>query len=761
MTEWQKNSLMRKILPLLSIVLVFTTCEEIPPNNPPVISDLVIYPSQPKAGQLVVLTGIVDDEDGDNIRYEWIASGGTFLDSLGSNPIQWQAPTVADTIDIILYASDQDDVTSETRSFYLEPGLATVAGHVVDEATDHMLNGVVINLNGTEVTTGSDGYFLFTDVLAGDNIPISASAMNYVTYADFINVQVDENIIDISMTLLTEVGRIAGYITDSVTGEKLSGAIVQTGEVIDTTETDGYYELYNVPISENVPVRATLYGYDVFSSLIDVVAGYNTNDIALQPNIASVSGRVTSSSDASLLAGVIVTINQFVDTTNAAGFYEIADIPVTSNASFSASLDGYVTTYSTIQIIGGVNSLDVVLSDSPGTISGTVRDASDGSLITNAAIQVGQTTVTTNSIGYYYVEDLLPGSTEISCSITHYESFFEYVDIQPGSNSMDIDLTPATGVVSGFLRDSLQGVSLSEITITLDGLTTQSETDGSYLFEQVPEGQSLLSVSIPDFQDYSFVLDVNPGLNVHNILMQSATGTVLGVIQEAGTATALSGVLVVIGGDSSYTDESGYYEMASVALGAAQIICTFDHYIAYNEVITVGVGDNIVNVDLNANHGSLQGYIIDSEAGTRLDSVAVIINADTVFSDNQGYYEFMNIPLGLFSLEAQKQGYIDYSEWVDVTLGENILDISMTSNSGVLKGFIKDSVTGSVLDSAIVILESDTLMTGADGYYIFNQVTVGQRSSLQVQRTGYVSYAEWVDLTTGENIADVQLTPSN
>lgn len=53
---------------------------------------------------------------------------------------------------------------------------------------------------------------------------------------------------------------------------------------------------------------------------MNVVAGYNAHDFALVPSLATVTGRVTASLDGGFLAGAIVTLNDYVDTTNSAGY---------------------------------------------------------------------------------------------------------------------------------------------------------------------------------------------------------------------------------------------------------------------------------------------------------------------------------------------------------------------------------------------------------------------------------------------------------
>ncbi len=758
MNEWKLISLQRKIIPILLLLLIVISCQEAQKNSAPNISDLIIYPSQPKAGQIVLLTGIAEDEDGDPIAYKWMASGGTFLDTLGSNPIQWRAPADPDSIKIYLNVTDYIATTLASKSFYLDYGLGTVAGHISDQSTGIFLDGAVVNINGSVVTTGSDGYFHFMDVISGDNIPISANATNYVTFADFIEVGVEKNIVDISMTLLTEVGRIAGYVTHETTGEKLSGAIVQTGNIVDTTETDGYYELYNVPLSANVPVRAVLDGYDINATLINVAAGYNTHNIILKPNVATVSGRISAEADGALLEGVVVSVNQFTGTSNAAGYYEIVNIPVTSNASVSAVLEGFITTHAIINLVGGINSLDLELADNPGSLSGWVRSTLDGSVLGSVSVGVGQTYYSTSPTGAYAAAGLSTGTTLVTCHVAGYETFTELFDIHEGANFLDIDLTPNVGSVTGYLRDSLAGVSLVGKSVNLGNVTTLSEVDGSFEFLNVSVGQHLLSVSLADYEDYSILADVLAGINIYNVLITPTTGTVLGLIHDAQTGELIQGATVSGEGFSTQTDENGAYSLSSIPLGSVQISCTKNNYTRSDEYISVSYGDNIYHVDLVSTVASIKGFISDSSSSAFLDSVTMTLGLDTVLTDSDGFYEFDAVPVNrLLALKAARRNYTTRSVWVTLEPGENTRDIGLTPNPGILKGFIMDSVSEQELDSVQVIFGADTLMTGSDGYYEFQNIPSGQQHSLRARKSGYNNFAEWVMINAGLNVRDLSL----
>ncbi len=760
MSKWKNINQDRKYIPILLMLSIFLGCQEAPPNNAPEISELIIHPSQPKAGQIVLFTGIAEDIDVDPLTYKWMASGGTFLDSLGANPIQWQSPSESDSVMVYLQVSDGETTVTEAVSFFLENGVGVVAGHVSDMNTEYHLSDVVVNINGVEVVTGSDGYFRFDDVIAGENIPISAIATNYVTYASFIDVGVEENIVDISMTLLTEVGRVAGYVTDVSSGLKLAGVVVQTGNISDTTGTEGYYELYNVPNSENVPVRASLDGYNIHSSLINVTAGYNTNDIALEPNIATISGRVTSIEDDVLLEGVVVTVNQYEGITNSAGFYEIVDIPVTSNASVSASLEGYITSYSIIDIAGGANHLDLELDDNPGSLTGWVRSALDGSVLGNTSVQIGQNFFTTDITGAYAATGLETGTTLVTCTVQGFDTYTELVEINEGANTLDIELDPNIGTVTGFIRDSVAVSSLVGKLIQLGNQTTLSQTDGSFAFSNIPLGQHLLSVTLENYEDYSLVLDVLAGDNVQNIIMVPTTGKVLGIVRNSSTGAVVEGAEVSADNSSALTDEAGYFELPAVTRGSIHISCMAEFFIDSEEAITVEFGDNIHDISLQPSAGDIVGLVVDAAENTPLDGVLVTVGAMAETTDSTGTYTFANLELGSTQVEVSVDGYVGQSQLVDVQAGENTANFSLVADHGSLIGYITSDADSSPLSGVLVTAGSMSDTTGADGLY---NITTLELGSIQVHTSaiGFVGQTQLVEIQVGENAANFSLVTDN
>jgi|GEM_PF-2255125 len=748
-----------QFLPGLVILLLILGCQDVPPNNPPEITDIISYPAAPKAGQEVTLSAIVSDEDGDVIRYQWMANGGTFLDSLGSNPIRWTAPRDSGVVTLIVTASDLEASVTYSSQLQLLPGVGSVAGHVKDASNNYFLEDIVVNLNGTEMTTNSDGYFHFSNVPSGNNIPLSAMGENYITYAQLIDVDVDENIINISMNLLTEVGRIAGYVSDSVTGLHLEGALVQSGTISATSGEDGYYELYNVPISVNVPVRASLNGYFINSSLMNVVAGYNAHDFALVPSLATVTGRVTASLDGGFLAGAIVTLNDYVDTTNSAGYFEMENVQVTSNASISASLEGYYTSYLITDIIGGTNYVELELGQNSGSLSGWIRSDLNGNVIPNATIRVGSQEVLSGLDGSYQLGELGIGRQLVTCSANNFTLLTTTLDIEPGNNNLDFDLVPSVGAISGYLQDALTDSALRSRVVTLGAAETTTDNFGFYEFEDVAIGQHFLEVDLADYQRYGQTVTIVPGQLDHNIQLLLATGTVQGIIRVAGGNAVVAQAIVSIGEIRDTTGTNGYYELNLVPLGNQELSCRASLYYDVVEVIEVGVGGNIHDLSLSTSVGDISGLVRDGSTNLGLDSAIVTIGDSSYFTNATGDFDLMDFPQGNYEITVNKSGYYGYSGFHDIIAGNNVIVIGLNASVGDISGLVRDSATNLGLDSAVVSIGGSSYLTSDDGEFTLLDVPLGSYEIL-INKAGYQEYAEIHAIAAGSNMITVDLNRS-
>jgi uncharacterized membrane protein len=128
----------------------------------------------------------------------------------------------------------------------------------------------------------------------------------------------------------------------------------------------------------------------------------------------------------------------------------------------TASKVGYQTSSSVVNVLSETAavadfSLDQVVV--PGSVTGSVTDAQDGSPMVGATVTDGTRTATTDAAGKYTIADVAPGSYEITASKEGYESITSSVNVVSGATSeMNLSLNQKAPETDAMWVDSISFV---------------------------------------------------------------------------------------------------------------------------------------------------------------------------------------------------------------------------------------------------------------------------------------------------------------
>ena len=137
-----------------------------------------------------------------------------------------------------------------------------------------------------------------------------------------------------------------------------------------------------------------------------------------------ITGQVTDAEDGSAVSGAGVSDGIRTALTDATGMYTIENVPAGTH-QVVASKEGYQTSSLTVNVMSGTTaeanfSLGQILG--PGSITGLVTDAKDGSPIVGAVVTDSTRMATTDASGRYTIADVPPGSYEVTASREGFES---------------------------------------------------------------------------------------------------------------------------------------------------------------------------------------------------------------------------------------------------------------------------------------------------------------------------------------------------
>ncbi|GGG65272.1 carboxypeptidase regulatory-like domain-containing protein [Paenibacillus radicis (ex Gao et al. 2016)] len=163
------------------------------------------------------------------------------------------------------------------------------------------------------------------------------------------------------------------------------------------------------------------------------------------------------------------------------------------------------------------------------------------------------------------------------------------------------------------------------------------------------------------------------------------TGTVTGVINDLATNSPLSGVAVKIftGGDgaggeevgSVVTGNDGVYTFDNVPAGKFYLNIVKEGYLSSNFIPNgnTAVAGDVVTVMPYFMEITLVHGIVKNTQGAEIGGVEVQIIGQpyyVVTPETSGYFQFSNVPHGIYTLLITKPGYQDLTESFTVFLGE-------------------------------------------------------------------------------------------
>ncbi|MBI1904644.1 MAG: carboxypeptidase regulatory-like domain-containing protein [Rhodocyclales bacterium] len=146
-----------------------------------------------------------------------------------------------------------------------------VSGRVVDALDQHPIEGALIELGGQEVRSDADGRFSIESVKAGVQ-PVTISAPGYRTRTHTVTIAAlgDQDFGDIALEAAVAEADLAGFVTDSTTGDPIAGATITTDtQQMGSSRADGSWLLTSVVKGRRF-VRVSQPGYQSQTREIEV-----------------------------------------------------------------------------------------------------------------------------------------------------------------------------------------------------------------------------------------------------------------------------------------------------------------------------------------------------------------------------------------------------------------------------------------------------------------------------------------------------------
>lgn len=646
-----------------------------------------------------------------------------------------------------------------------------ISGTVTETTSGNPISGALVEVqrNGLVVAfgvTSSSGAYAISGIAPG----VYSVSIKEKDHQSFLTgaIVLASLTTTVNAELTLSPGTISGVVTNDVSGDPIPNAVVTVdvgGTLVGSAVTNdvGAYLITGIsPGSYTIKAQAALFETLVQGAIV-LPNATTISNFSLQVSPGSISGTVESEDTGTPISGASVDLKangSVVATTLTAadGTYSFEGVApgaysvLVSAKTFSARIIG-------ANIVALQNTVvDIVLSSSPGSISGTVVTQGNAP-IAGAKIEVERggvliASVLSDADGNYLITGLAPGSYTIQVTVDGFQHNVQGVIVLPDQESTtDFSLEPNPGDIAGTVTELLSGLPIAGATVEVQTgnnastesigikstlvFTTRTDALGNYLIENIAPGSYVISVHAKDYQnEIKGVIVIADETSTVNFELQKDPGSISGTVTNALTsdplpsavlALDLSGAVI----SQAFTDAFGNYTLTDIAPGSYIIRVAVDGF--ETKVLGVIVEPNLetpVDFALSPNPGAITG-VVTNLTSDPIDGALVIVSqgSTTVVSaltDSDGKFVLTGLAPGVYVIQVKAKDFQNVVQGVSVVSNQTTsVDFQLVANPGSIKGRVV-TTEGESIPGAVVALDlSGTAVASAFVDDLGNYLIVG------------------------------------
>lgn len=411
----------------------------------------------------------------------------------------------------------------------------------------------------------------------------------------------------------------------------------------------------------------------------------------------------------------------------------------------------------------------VILSNTPGTLSGIVKNTNDQALngVTVRIVELGITSQTNFSGEYSF--SVLPGTYTVEFTHSNYSKVTQS-NVKVESNkttSLAVRLDPKPGSLSGVVIDNYD-VPVGGVIITIMGTNYKTDTlsNGFFSFTEIPPGNYRIEFSHPQFKfgNAQVIIESGKETLIGNYRIEEKTGTLTGRVIDRTELIPLLGatVRIIERGITSTTNGQGYFTFNNLRIGTYTLEVTATDYskeIVNEVVVKENSVINVPDISIIKNPGSIAGTVKDSQTQQNLKNVKVTLIENTAIQTTTnaiGAFKIENMEPGIYSLKFDLPNY-NVKEVTDI-----YVEPRKTVNIGAVQLVPKAcTVLGTTTPGARVELRGTSHYATANGAgaFVVNDIMPGNYT-LDISKTDYNPLYKTITLKPGETL-DLGSIPLN
>ncbi|MFK5855623.1 MAG: T9SS type A sorting domain-containing protein, partial [Bacteroidota bacterium] len=467
--------------------------------------------------------------------------------------------------------------------------------------TDGMLpmGDVTVVLDGeTIVTTGGPmgGEAVFIGKAPGV-YPYTASKVGYVTVNGSVTV-VDQNASDFAI-MVPALYDIFIWTVDENMLAMGDVTVVLDGETIVTTGGPmGGEAIFVGKAPGTYTYTATKAGFITVNGSVTVV-DQNASDFAIMiPAIFDISFVCTEEGLPDGLEGVEITIDGVTVVSNADGLALFEDyLPGTYN--YVASKYGYITQVGTVTVSDQDVTEYVEMSLAYYDMLIWCYEQGNSTGLQGVDVTIDGVTVTSDNTGLAWFDNYQPGTYTFTASKDGYITETGSITIINSTASATVILTPNAFDMFFWCTEEGSPMGLTDVDVTIDGVTVTSGFDGLALFETYAPGSYNYTAEKEGYITENGMVTIVDGNIEEFVVMSPVTYAIMFIIDNG--LEPVAGVEVNINGITIVTDTDGEAIFTNMNLGNYSYTISIAGYLIEDGNVEVIDDDVIVPITLILN----------------------------------------------------------------------------------------------------------------------------------------------------------------
>lgn len=741
------------------------------------------------AGQITDVNG--NPLSGDNIQLKLFGSNGELLQAfIAQTDSFFQIPELS--AGAYFVSASLDGYTSNTVAVIVNSGvvssitipmsqiLTILTGTVIDSSTGAPVMGTAVSLSLTTDTgvfvakqyPGTDGSFMFESIAPGIYL-LNVNAENYGN--EIITVTVPVAGFDIAISLMQNPGAVTGYVTNQLSGEPISNAIVlitSSGKPLDVkgvTDSYGQFTFSNLsPDTYRAVVNAD--GFSTQSATFSVLPDQTTSlSFILTPEPGILMGTVTDPITGNPIPQVTIQVRYLTPTgpviastlTDEQGNYMTQGVYSGPYTVVAFTNDGYGSSSASVFVPpNDTRVVDFNLEPFPATVEGTIL-AESGEPLANVAVSLfdiygfAVRLVTTDSSGFFRIEGFTEGQYLVTAIIQNFQR--QRVSIAPGPGETvisDIFLVPEPGQISGVILDeeTLSPLVGAQVQVYAPGASSPiarrtTGAAGDFLIEGVAPKFYTINAFTLNYSTRStgVIVQSNVTSTVQLVLRADPASVSGTVTDENGVPLSNVSVRLVNENDNEIgngiSDIDGNYVIGNLPRGAYTVVAGVEDYSTFTTGVSLEPGQQLtgLGIILTPLGGSFTGTVISAETVEALPGVLISVLTPegipiiATNSDTAGNFSSPLLAPGTYTVIASSHYFIQDQTGV-IILPNQTSTVSFAllgvggSIAGVVVNSAGDPITGRtisvrLLNDSGVLLQS--LIALSDGRFTFPNLAAG------------------------------------